>query len=147
MYFVKKEKIEQTLQRIRELSNLFLEENVWQSTKEKLALERGVGIMIEGILDVGTMMIDGYILRDPGSYEDIIDILVDSEIVNEQTGKGIKNLLHYRTILVRDYLAIDHAKLIIAVKDSRKHVLSFIDTTLNFMKTDPNSVTAFGEKS
>ena len=35
---------------------------------------------MESMMDVGNLMIDGFIMRDPGSYEDIIDILVDEKL-------------------------------------------------------------------
>ena len=49
----------------------------------QLALERMVQISIDSVLDVGNAMIDGFIMRDPGSYEDIIDILLDEKVITE----------------------------------------------------------------
>ncbi|GAA3319942.1 hypothetical protein GCM10020331_028930 [Ectobacillus funiculus] len=41
-------------------------------------------------LDVGNAIIDGFIMRDPGSYEDIIDILVDEKGCTAERGRGPK---------------------------------------------------------
>lgn len=35
-------------------------------------------------------MIDGFIMRDPGSYDDIMDILVDEKVVTEKEGDELK---------------------------------------------------------
>ena len=35
------------------------------------------------MMDVGNLMIDGFIMRDPGSYEDIIDILIDEKVITQ----------------------------------------------------------------
>lgn len=36
-------------------------------------------------------MIDGFIMRDPGSYEDIIDILVDERVIPKDTKLPIRD--------------------------------------------------------
>lgn len=36
-------------------------------------------------------MIDGFIMRDPGSYDDIMDILVDEKVVTEKRVMSSKN--------------------------------------------------------
>lgn len=78
---------------------------------EKAALERICQMMIESVLDVGNSIIDGFIMRDPGSYEDIIDILIDEKVVTALTGESLKLLIQHRKILVQDYLEISHEKL------------------------------------
>lgn len=60
------------------------------SYQEKLALERLVQLLIESIIDVGNMMIDGFIMRDPGSYEDIIDILEDEKVIPQSESSAYK---------------------------------------------------------
>ena len=82
MYFVDRSKIEETL---KFFDTLLTEvtQSAYQSTLEKLGLERLAHMLVESIIDVGNMMIDGFIMRDPGSYEDIIDILVDEKVLPE----------------------------------------------------------------
>ena len=64
-----------------------------KSSREK-ALERIVHLLVECILDTGNDMIDGFIMRDPGSYDDIMDILVDEKVVPEGEGSQLKSLSH-----------------------------------------------------
>lgn len=66
---------------------------------------------IEAILDVGNLMIDGFIMRDPGSYHDIIDILVDEKVLPEKEGIAYKELIDLRQMLVNEYLSVNHHRI------------------------------------
>ncbi|MBO0958922.1 DUF86 domain-containing protein [Neobacillus sp. MM2021_6] len=111
MYFVDREKIEATLHYLEKLINLFHGQKNWSTPLELVALERLCQMMLEAVLDVGNAMIDGFIMRDPGSYEDIIDILIDEKVITAETGAHFKILIHYRKMLVQDYIEIDHRDL------------------------------------
>src|SRR5690625_1058810 len=109
MYFVDRSKIEHILKHIDVLQQTF-KNNRFTNPVEQLGLERLTHILIESIIDVGNMMIDGFIMRDPGSYEDIIDILVDEKVLPNQDEAAYKALINLRTNLVRDYTAIEDRK-------------------------------------
>jgi len=80
VYFVDRNKITTNLQYLDKLLAIFeAEENWLQSDITKLAVERIGHNVMESMMDVGNLMIDGFIMRDPGSYEDIIDILIDEK--------------------------------------------------------------------
>lgn len=108
MYFVNRSEIVQTLVHMDNLLTEVKDTSRFHSAIEKLGLERLVHILIEAILDVGNMMIDGFIMRDPGSYHDIIDILVDELVIPEKDAASYKALIDLRQIIVQDYLTIDH---------------------------------------
>src|SRR5690625_7270613 len=74
MYFVDRQEIRDTLDYIEELLMTFKNQETFETNVEKQSLERMTHMLIESVLDVGRMMIDGCVMRDPGSYEDIIDI-------------------------------------------------------------------------
>ena len=111
MYFVDRQKIEETLVYIEKLIELFSKEKEWSTQIQKAALERIVQMLLEAVIDVGNAMIDGFIMRDPGSYEDIIDILMDEKVVSEETGNTLKRLISYRKVLVQSYTQINHLEL------------------------------------
>ena len=46
-------------------------------------------------------MIDGFIMRDPGSYEDIIDILDDEKVITTEMSEGFKKIVSLRKNLNR----------------------------------------------
>jgi uncharacterized protein YutE (UPF0331/DUF86 family) len=111
MYFVDREQIEATLQFLENQIDFFERQESWKTPMEKSALERVAHTMIEAVLDVGNAMIDGFIMRDPGSYEDIIDILDDEKVVTAEMSSGLKKIVLFRKMLVQQYTAIDHARL------------------------------------
>ena len=70
MYFVDKEKLTQKLNYLRQLTQDY------QDHKDNpYAFERIAQMLIEASVDIGNMIIDAFILRDPGNYKDVIDIL------------------------------------------------------------------------
>ena len=38
-------------------------------------------------------MIDGFIMRDPGSYEDIIDIMEDEKVITSEMSDPLKRVI------------------------------------------------------
>lgn len=108
MYFVNRSEIEQTVTHIDEQLAIVEAAESFSTELEKLGLERVVHIVIESMLDVGNMMIDGFIMRDPGSYHDIIDILVDEKVIAAAEEDSYKAVIDLRQMLVQDYLNIDH---------------------------------------
>ncbi|ALC89482.1 hypothetical protein AM500_06550 [Bacillus sp. FJAT-18017] len=108
MYFVDRGLMEQKLQYIERQTTLFRSREEWETELEQAALERITHMLAESVLDVGNAMIDGFIMRDPGSYEDIIDILLDEEVIDSTIAESMKVLISHRKQLVQFYTAIDH---------------------------------------
>src|SRR5690625_7965443 len=142
MYFVDREKIEQTLKYMDELLRE-LNQNSFDSTLEKLSLERLVHMLIESTLDVGNMMIDGFIMRDPGSYEDIIDILVDEKVIPISDQESYKEVIHLRNAVVRDYVAIDHQLLLETMTRSKTKLEQFSTYIRTYLNTELGVAHAF----
>jgi len=113
MYFVDRNKITTTLDYMNELLTIFENTPNWLATDvNKLALERLTHSLIEGMMDVGNAMIDGFIMRDPGSYEDIIDIMDDEEVIRKEMSEPLKEVVRLRDMIVRDYVSVDHEQLL-----------------------------------
>ena len=111
MYFVDRDKIEERLMYIEKMIEFFEEIKEWSLTVEKLAIERIIQMVIEAVLDVGNSLIDGFIMRDPGSYEDIIDILEDEKVITKEMSESYKRVLHLRRSLIQTYTTINHDEL------------------------------------
>lgn len=107
MYFVDQKRIEEILTYMDWLLTEF-DKSVFESVVEKLALERMLHILIESTLDVGNQMIDGFIMRDPGSYEDIIDILIDEKVLPAEEETVYKQFVGFRKELVSEYMTVNH---------------------------------------
>ncbi|MEH7097078.1 DUF86 domain-containing protein [Neobacillus vireti] len=143
MYFVDREKIESMLQYLEVQIHLFRGTEEWTTPLEKAALERLCQMMIESILDVGNSMIDGFIMRDPGSYEDIIDILIDEKVISGSTGENLKLLIHYRKNLVQDYLEIPHQELQEQFSQYLHELESFSTNVRDYLVNELGPVSAF----
>ncbi len=112
MYFVDRNKISLALTYMKSLVLLIEKSpNLTSTDIEKLALERIAQNIIESVIDVGNSMIDGFIMRDPGSYDDIIDILTDEKVITADMDAPIKEVIALRKMLVRDFLSVDHQRI------------------------------------
>ncbi|MCY7919222.1 DUF86 domain-containing protein [Bacillus vallismortis] len=143
MYFVDRNKIEQTLGFFEHQLALFNSQRDWQSEIERVALQRIGHLLIECILDTGNDMIDGFIMRDPGSYDDIMDILVDEKVVSEQEGAVLKKLIAYRKTLVQQYLLADSAELYRLVAAHQTALQAFPKRIRSYLETELGPVSAF----
>lgn len=143
MYFVDREKIESILQFIEQQLTVLEKMPKWESVIEKAALERVCHTIIEGILDVGNAMIDGFIMRDPGSYEDIIDILMDEKVVSEKTGAGLKAVILFRRNLVQEYTHVNHEDVQVALAKYNEELRSFAPNVREYLNNELGPVTAF----
>ncbi|ARK31931.1 DUF86 domain-containing protein [Halalkalibacter krulwichiae] len=112
MYFVDREKIEQTLVYMETLEKELQTFTKVEQLPDKLALERIAYVMIESIIDVGNSMIDGFIMRDPGGYTDIIDILEDEKVLNPENATALKSIVELRKQLVQNYSEVNHSTLL-----------------------------------
>ncbi|MEL3974293.1 DUF86 domain-containing protein [Rossellomorea oryzaecorticis] len=143
MYFVDREKIEEILVFMNDQLSLLHNQSGWESTIEKLALERIGHTLIESVLDVGNSMIDGFIMRDPGSYEDIIDILLDEKVINEGMSKDLKRLIEQRKVLVQEYTNVNHEALQRILHDVRSTLEQFPVHVRSYLENELGPVSAF----
>lgn len=142
MYFVDRKKIEETLDYMNELL-AEAKKHQYSSFMEKLYLERTIHMVIESMIDVGNMMIDGFIMRDPGGYEDIIDILVDEKVVPESYDGGLKAVILLRKHLVKEYLSIDHELLEKTLRDNMDKLTSFSSYVRKYLDNELGVANAF----
>ena len=143
MYFVDREKLETTLVFLEKQISLFSSQDQWSTPIEKSALERITHLIIESVLDVGNAMIDGFIMRDPGSYEDIIEILIDEKVVTKEIGTSLKTLVQYRKVLVQLYTEIDHKELLNKFSSLIKDLALFPKNVRDYLENELGPVSAF----
>lgn len=145
MYFVDRSNIEKTLDYMDKVL-IEIDQNSYESFAEKLSLERMIHVLIESVLDVGNMMIDGFIMRDPGSYNDIIDILIDEKVIPEENEADYKALIELRKMIVTDYTEVNDEKLretIDRIKGTLKQFSSHIRT---YLKNELGVANAFSNE-
>ncbi|WP_342565485.1 HepT-like ribonuclease domain-containing protein [Paenibacillus sp. FSL R7-0345] len=114
MYYVNRKQIENILDQIPAIgTGLRSAADSWDGgIINGLVQERCLHLAIEVVTDVGSCLIDGFIMRDAGSYEDIISI------INEETVLGdsgmydtLIDLVALRKPLVQDYFVWDRSRL------------------------------------
>ncbi|WP_126428453.1 type VII toxin-antitoxin system HepT family RNase toxin [Brevibacillus marinus] len=100
------------------------------------ALERALHTTIEAIVDVGNALIDGFIMRDPGSYTDIVDILQDEQVLDAQTAGVLTKLVAFRKQLVHHYTDVPHAEMIRLVRDSLDSLARFAPAVRRYIQQE-----------
>jgi uncharacterized protein YutE (UPF0331/DUF86 family) len=143
MYFVDREKIEEILVFMNDQLSMLHNHSGWESTIQKLALERIGHTLIESVLDVGNSMIDGFIMRDPGSYEDIIDILLDEKVIDEEMSMDLKRLIEQRKSLVQEYTRVDHQELQGILSEVQPTLEQFPVHVRRYLENELGPVSAF----
>lgn len=136
MYFVDRELLIERLDYIEKLSHEL-------ETLEGYALERVCHMLIEVTVDVGNMIIDGFILRDPGSYSDVMDIMALEGVMSEENKNKIVETFEWRQKLQREYTNVNHESL---KRDfiKAKHIYAqFKQDVYDFFENENQSITAF----
>jgi uncharacterized protein YutE (UPF0331/DUF86 family) len=143
MYFVDRDTIEEKLLYIENQIQLFESQQAWETNIEKAALERIVQMTIEAILDVGNSMIDGFIMRDPGSYEDIIDILEDEKVITKEMSTSFKKIIGFRKNLQQHYTSVPHGELEATFGQELSSLKRFSSHIRHYLSKELEVVTAF----
>ncbi|MCD8511041.1 MAG: DUF86 domain-containing protein [Bacillus sp. (in: Bacteria)] len=143
MYFVDRKLLEERLQYLEEINHVFSQQAEWESSVEKLALERIAHMMIEVMMDVGNQLIDGFIMRDPGSYNDVIDILIDERVLLKEEEKSYKNIIKLRKELLQNYMEIDHLQMAKLLQKELKIIGLFPEKVRRYLESELGPVSAF----
>lgn len=77
----------------------------------RFAAQRAVHLAAECVTDVGSYMIDGFIMRDASSYEDIVDILHGEQVFDAGLHEFLLALVRQRKPLVQEYDRLDEQEL------------------------------------
>ncbi|CAM3203383.1 DUF86 domain-containing protein [Filibacter tadaridae] len=144
MYFVDRKKINDVLEHMDELLALFLSEKGWRADKlHELALERLAHVVIEMMIDVGNAMIDGFIMRDPGSYEDIIDIMEDERVITTEMAEPLKRVIELRKMIIRDFVTVDLDTVEKTLNESMEELRTFPGKVRDYLENELGPVSAF----
>ncbi|MDN7247228.1 DUF86 domain-containing protein [Planococcus shenhongbingii] len=143
MYFIDRNKITETVAYMSSLVELYEEKKEWSTLVDQLALERLANNIIESIIDVGNSMIDGFIMRDPGSYEDIIDILVDEKVITAEMDEPLKQVVELRKMLVREFMKVDHQELVAVIGSRLESLKDFGPKVEYYLEHELGPVSAF----
>ncbi|MCR2806493.1 DUF86 domain-containing protein [Paenibacillus soyae] len=113
MYYVNQEQIAVRLATIPEITEALsvLAANWKGDLLQGLAQERALHLAIETVTDVGSYLIDGFIMRDASSYEDIVEITAGEGVFPGELQDTLVELVKLRRAIVQDYYAWPRAEL------------------------------------
>lgn len=113
MYYVDETQIEQRLTSIPDMIQV-IETIVQQwdgSLLHAMAQERALHLAIETVTDVGSYLIDGFLMREASSYEDIIEIVSEEQVFPSELTEPLTDLVRLRRSLVQDYYQLERSGL------------------------------------
>lgn len=138
--FCRQRKLTQKLNYLRQLTQDY------QDHKDNpYAFERIAQMLIEASVDIGNMIIDAFILRDPGNYKDVIDILALEGVITSETQAAINQTIEVRKQFAHDYITLQHDTLEPLFDDALPYYDNFIYEVSLFLEQESVPVTAFGK--
>jgi len=141
MYFVNKNQLNTKLNYLQQLITDYP-----QNKDNHYAFERISQMFIESAVDIGNMIIDAFILRDPGNYKDVIDILELENVISKETQMQINQTVEVRKHFVHYYDELDVNKLVPLFDKSLAYYQQYIEEVTQFLKNEDVPITAFGKK-
>lgn len=146
MYFVNRQSILDRIEIINSMLEYYDANSQPKNKTEELALERMTHLLIDAILDIGNTMIDGFIMRDPGSYDDIVDILMDEKVISSTTGESIKKLIPIRKHLLQDYTTSITELIVETLRENKKAFNEFTCAVQTYLDKELGVVNAFSSE-
>ncbi|WP_088041325.1 DUF86 domain-containing protein [Bacillus sp. EAC] len=146
MYFVNRQSILDRIEIINSMLEYYDANSQPKNKTEELALERMTHLLIDAILDIGNTMIDGFIMRDPGSYDDIVDILMDEKVITSTIGESIKKLIPIRKHLLQDYTTSITELIVETLRENKKAFNEFTCAVQTYLDKELGVVNAFSSE-
>lgn len=105
MYFVDQQQIHQRLEQVSLVQQAAIKvQTSWDdSIMVHMAQERVLHLAVEIVTDIGSLLIDGFIMRDASSYEDIVEIIAQEAVLNDELCTQLLQLVSLRKPLVQQY--------------------------------------------
>jgi uncharacterized protein YutE (UPF0331/DUF86 family) len=95
------------------------------------AAERAVHLAIEVVTDVGSLMIDGFMMRDASGYEDIIEVLKGEGVMPEPLADELKALVAERRSLAQEYMHLDRTG---PLRQDLEHIAALLEQFPDYVK-------------
>ncbi|GIO52570.1 DUF86 domain-containing protein [Paenibacillus cellulositrophicus] len=113
MYYVNQEQIQRRLEAIPDIVEALKQvAGNWDGgIVSGFVQERALHLAIEVVTDVGSYLIDGFIMRDASSYEDIVEITHEERVFDDEVFAVLAELVSLRKPLVQEYYAWDRRSL------------------------------------
>jgi uncharacterized protein YutE (UPF0331/DUF86 family) len=116
-----REKVDHILRTMEERASWLMEvrelpDAQWEGPTLVWAAERAMHVAIECSVDAGNEIIDALVMREPGSYEDILRVLMEEGVVSREWFDAYVGVLEFRDKLVRGYTSLPGSDVVQAVR-------------------------------
>lgn len=116
-----REKVDHILRTLEERASWLMEvrelpEAEWEGPALVWAAERAMHVAIECTVDAANEIIDALVMREPGSYEDILRVLMEEGVVTKEWFEAYVGVLAFREKLVRGYTSLPGSEVVQAVR-------------------------------
>ena len=101
-----------------------------------LAQERVIHVAIESVTDIGSYLIDGFLMRDASSYEDIMEIMRDEKVIRTELFKPLTELVKLRKALVQDYDALNSLEFSLIIKELPGMMEEFSESVERYLQQE-----------
>ncbi|MCL6453591.1 MAG: DUF86 domain-containing protein [Alicyclobacillus sp.] len=101
----------------------------------RLAAERALHVAIECVTDVGNLLIDALVMRDPGGYADIVRVLMEESVVPRAWFTAFEGAIAFRNRLIREYTTLRPAEVGEAVAAYGPLLAEFTESVRNYLAT------------
>jgi uncharacterized protein YutE (UPF0331/DUF86 family) len=125
--------MEQHFQVLEQLAQQSEEEFLSQPVLQA-AGERSLHIALECLTDIGNLIIDALIMRDPASYEDIFEILTEEGVFTRAFYEHFIGAVRFRKLLAHEYLQLKKADVWHAVRSYAHDFATIRDSIADYVK-------------
>ncbi|MGZ9583009.1 DUF86 domain-containing protein [Paenibacillus marinisediminis] len=138
MYYVDRQQIDNRLQQIKILNEAVEQITAgWNdSALFHMAQERSLHLAVEIVTDVGSLLIDGFIMRDASSYEDIIEIIAQEGVLDEGLQHKLLQLVQLRKPLVQQYAEWERTGIHSQLSELPELLTSFKDCVERYIESE-----------
>ncbi|MDO3678481.1 DUF86 domain-containing protein [Paenibacillus ehimensis] len=149
MYYVNQEQIDARLAFVPELLQACAAlESAWEArgktgVKEAdselllhFAQERTLHLAIETVTDVGSLLIDAFMMRDASSYEDIVEILAGEGVFGADVALVLTELVKLRRPLTQEYNTLPRSGLHPTIAKLPGALSAFADAVPAFIRKE-----------
>ena len=139
MYYVNIEQIEKHLQFISRIVTACEElQRRWErgSLAFCFAQERAIHLAIETVTDIGSLLIDGFLMRDPGGYEDIIEILQGENVLPPSLAEKLVQTVRLRRPLMQDYTDFQREEMHPMIRDIPEMLRQFQEAVVRYLQAE-----------
>lgn len=82
------------------------EDTDWSKRELQWATERALHVAVECTTDVANDIIDALVMREPGSYEDILRVIMEEKVVSADWFNAFSGIIEFRDKLVHRYVSL-----------------------------------------